>query len=440
MTETPFQKFLKSKGIREDTAAKWGVIGVGNEAHFKYPSGTKVRGGLEDGATRTFRFNGTSSLYTQPGRLHTTVFITEGESDCLRLSQELCDNGYGDRVSVVGLSGINGWKPEYARLFDGVEKIRIVLDNDEDYSVRASVDKAFGKLVSDLGRTRCRRIYLPSGVKDVVEFFGGYSFKSFVEIAKPSSTTNYTRLDLAADPPVHEWMVERLICQGDVTLLAGPPGIGKSMVAQALTVAVAEGHSHFLGQKLLVHGPVMYLDKENPQDVIYERLRGFGLTSEGIPNVHYYYRPEALLDRSPEALMDDALLIKPRLIVLDSLTRFHSQDENSAGTMNKLFNEGIIPLSRETGAAVLLLHHTNKMEGGSTYQRIRGSGDISAAPDNTLELLPTVATDLTTGKEKEAIKIVQGKARRTSKGRLPSFWIESNPVGDVSLEVVEDGF
>lgn len=428
---------LDERGIRKDTLDRWGVEVTGDAIKYHYAEGVKTRRQTPEG--RKFAYEGKSSLYHLPGPLKPTTFITEGEGDCLKLDQELRDGGFGDKVSVVGLSGVTGWKSEYANQFKGVDKVRVILDNDEDYQVRSTVDKAYSRIAADLGRSRVRRIYLPSTEKDICSFFTGYSLKSFLEIAKPSQTTNYSRLDLNATPPVHPWMVERLICQGDVTLLAGPPGIGKSMVAQALTVAVAEGRSTFLGQKLLVHGPVMYLDKENPQDVIYERLRGFGLTDKGIPLIHYYYRPDALLDRSPEALMDDAILIKPTLIVLDSLTRFHSQDENSAGTMNKLFNDSIIPLSRETGAAVLLLHHTNKMEGGSTYQRIRGSGDISAAPDNTLELLPTRATDMS-GQEKEAIRIVQGKARRTSKGRLPQFFIESNVVGDVSLEPVPDGF
>lgn len=437
--KTPFQQFLASKGIRPETAERWGVEDHGNEAHFNYTAGKKIRTNIDGIGDRGFKYSGDSSLYRLSDDLHDTVFMVEGESDCLRLWQALDDAGISDRVSVCALSGLNGWKQAYSKDFDGVSKIRVVLDNDEGYPQREAADKVFSKIRDDLGRNRVRRVYLPPDVKDVVLFFQNYSWKSFLEIAKPSSTTNYTRLDLNATPPHHEWMVERMICQGDVTLLAGPPGIGKSMIAQALTVAVAEGHSRFLGQKLLVSGPVMYLDKENPQDVIYDRLRMFGLTDKGKPLVHYYHRPEVYLDRSPEMLMDDALLIKPSLIVLDSLTRFHSQDENSAGTMNKLFNEGIIPLSRETGAAVLLLHHTNKGEGGSTYQRIRGSGDISAAPDNTLELMPTVATNKA-GVEREAIKIVQGKARRTSKGSLPRFFIESNPVGDVSLEVVEDGF
>jgi hypothetical protein len=33
----------------------------------------------------------------------------------------------------------------------------------------------------------------------------------------------------------------------------------------------------------------------------------------------------------------------PVLIVLDSLTRLHTDDENAAGAMSKLYNDGIKP-------------------------------------------------------------------------------------------------
>lgn len=182
----------------------------------------------------------------------------------------------------------------------------------------------------------------------------------------------------------------------------------------------------------------MYLDRENPQDVIYDRLRAFGLRNDVVGRLHYYHRPEAYLDRSPEKLLDDALLIQPKLIVLDSLVGFHQQEENSAGAMRHLFMDGIIPLARETGAAVLVLHHSGK-GGDDSYKRIRGSGDIQAAADNVIELTRTLAVD-DTGKEREAINLHQDKTRRSNRGKRVRFFIDTNVVGDVALTPVRDGF
>jgi AAA domain-containing protein len=74
----------------------------------------------------------------------------------------------------------------------------------------------------------------------------------------------------------------------------------------------------------------------------------------------------------------------PTLIVLDSLTRIHTQDENAVGAMSALYNDGIKPLARETGAAVVLIHHTNKGQ-RSSYTRARGSSDIVYAMDGGID-------------------------------------------------------
>lgn len=440
MTQTPFQTFLASKGISEQTAETWGVTGHGNEAHFPYPEGRKIRGNINGSGARTFKYEGKSGLYRRGERFGKTVFICEGESDPMRLDQELRDHGYPDEeVSVCGISGINGWKSEYALLFEGVEKIRALLDNDSDYSVRATVDKAYARMAADLGRSRVRRIYLPPQIKDVVLFFENYSFASFLTIAKPSQTTNYNRLDLNATPPEFKWLVDGLICQGDVSLLVGPPNVGKSFISMGLALGIAEGHDSFLGQRLRCNGSVLYIDEENPVDVVYHRLISLGMTAKGRENIHYYHRQGIRLDRNPEKVLDDALLIKPELIVIDSLTRFHSVDENNSGTINQLFNEAIMPLARETGASVVLLHHTKKGEFGSDFDVIRGSSDIGAAVDNAIRVVPTLAVN-DHGQEAPAIELRHIKSRRTKRGARFQIFIEEDPVGGISLVTAKDGF
>lgn len=444
MTQTPFQKLLASKGIRESTAERWGVVaGEGDTAVYPYPAGRKIRGNISGNDNRTFKFDGRSSLYRLPGSFHRTVFICEGEHDTLRLWQEFEDHGLTDKISVVGLSGINGWHQDYAKDFNGVEKIRIVLDQDEDYSVRASVDKSFTRMATDLGRSRVRRIYLPDTPSDICTFFGGYSFRSFVEIAKPNNKTNYDRLDLSATPPVAEWLVEGLICKGDITLVTGPPNIGKSMVmAQGLALAVAEGWDHFLGQPLNVPPeglPAMCIDKENPVDTVYTRLLGMGMTEKGMKNLHYFHMPDVRLDKYPEKLHDDAMIIKPAIITLDAITRMHSGEENDSGSVNRLFNEAIIPLGRESGAAVVVIHAVNKGDGSSSFNKIRGSSDFGYAIDNGIEISTAVAID-GQGIERDALELKHFKSRRTKRGARFTVFITEGIAGGIELEVAQDGF
>ena len=43
------------------------------------------------------------------------------------------------------------------------------------------------------------------------------------------------------DAPVVEWLVEAFLARGAVTLLAGAPGAGKSLLAQSLAAAAVNG-------------------------------------------------------------------------------------------------------------------------------------------------------------------------------------------------------
>lgn len=426
---------LDEKGIRQDTLNRWGVEITDDAIKYHYPEGIKTRRNTPEG--RKFSYEGKASLYRK-GMLNKTVFIVEGENDLLRLDQEFFDAGYSDQVSVVGLSGVQGWKREYANDFRDVEKVRIVLDQDEDYKVRGSVDQAFARMATDIGRARVRRIYLPETPSDICDFFKGYSLASFLQISKPSQTTNYNRLDLNAEPPVAEWLLDGLICKGDITLMTGPPNIGKSFITMGLALAVAEGWPTFLGQPLRSHGPVLCIDEENPVDVVYSRLLSMGMTAKGKENLHYYHRQGVRLDLNAEKVLDDALIIKPALITIDAMTRVHSQKEDDAGSINKLFNEAIIPLGRETGAAVIVIHAIGKGD-RQGWGKTRGSSDFEYAIDNGIEVSPTVATD-DRGQERDALSLSHFKSRRTKKGARFQVFLEQNPVGDISLEVAKDGF
>ena len=121
------------------------------------------------------------------------------------------------------------------------------------------------------------------------------------------------------------------------------------------------------------------------------------------------------------------------MIVLDSLTRFHTKDENNAGEMAKLFNDSINVLCRETGAAVLILHHTNKSDSNSSYVKTRGSSDIGAAIDCGIELRKT-------DHENNGFNLVHFKSRRTQAGGLTTVQICDTIDGKVELLTKTDVF
>jgi RecA-family ATPase len=172
-----------------------------------------------------------------------------------------------------------------------------------------------------------------------------------------------------------------MICGGDIHMLIGEPSIGKSWITMGMAIAVAGNAPTFLQRDVLTHGRVLYIDEESPQDLIYHRLHRLGLNPEIAKNIRYLSNENIRLDKQADDIVTEALDYDPELIILDSLTRFHTEDENNAGAMATLFNDALKPLARKTGAAVVLIHHANKTDSNSSYKRSRGSGDITAGAD-----------------------------------------------------------
>jgi hypothetical protein len=400
MTEKVFNWFNEHRGIRRETLEHFGVRVEDNDGdpvvHFPYVAGEKTRPNplrpLKDGERRfKFTYGVKPPLFNEAEAGRDVVFLVEGETDTMRLWQELhAENPEkAAKVGVVGLSGVDSWTDKtgqaqhYTEVLGRAKTVFVVLDNDSDYMVKAQVDGAWKRIVEDLGRRAARRVRLPDGVKDVCEFFDQMDLETLRLLCKrggPEGTqSRYRPLDLTKEPPEPRWLLDGLAALGDVTLLSGPPGVGKSWVTMGLTCAIAMGWSEFLGRKVLGQGRVLYVDQENPDDVIFQRLHKLGLDASGRSNLRYLWNQGVRIDRNPDEFLEEALDYSPTLILLDSLTRLHTQDENSAGSMSALFNEGIQPLARETGAAVILIHHTGKS--GTE----RGSIDIVASADAALK-------------------------------------------------------
>lgn len=427
LTESQKKWFTDNKGIQPETLDAFGVNSDDDYdwVVFSFPRGEKKRY-IGPGPRKFTGSSGRIGLFTKKTEEELSYcFLVEGETDAMRLWQEGKDKGI---THIYGMSGIYGLYDEDLPALDNYKTVFVILDNDEQngYKPAASVDSAWNKLRKSLG-LRARRVVLPDDVKDVVEFFDSYSINTFIDLLKKSKegTTHYTPLDLTAPPPEYEWLVHKLIARGDSTLLVGEPNVGKSWISLSLAVAVANGDDKWLKWDLNHQGRVLYIDEENPHDVVYHRLRQLGLKRH--ENMRYLHRQGVRLDRRFDLLLDEAIAYQPSLIVLDSLTRLHTQDENNAGAMAGLFNDSINVLTKETGSAILILHHTNKGDSTSSYVRTRGSSDIGAAVDCGLE-----ARAESPGR----FRLIHFKSRRKQAGDVTHIEIKDQPGNKVNLELV----
>lgn len=186
---------------------------------------------------------------------------------------------------------------------------------------------------------------------------------------------------LLGKPPTPLEFVLPGFVRATVGALVSPGGVGKSYWALAVAVAIGAGAKADLTGLKPAEGRVLVLSKEDPIEVLEQRIHAMARVlpkSVSYGNVDYRSCIGMDIDVMAEAWFD--VLVEAargaRLVILDTLTRFHRLDENSAQDMGQLLTQ-LERLAQRSGASVLFLHHTSKaavMTGqASLQQAARGS-------------------------------------------------------------------
>lgn len=179
---------------------------------------------------------------------------------------------------------------------------------------------------------------------------------------------------------------------GTVGALVAPGATGKSFFAleAAMSIACSVAGGDLVGLAPAHTGRVVYLAGEDPQPALVRRVHAIGqhLNQSAREAIAENLMLEPIMGKRLN-VMDEAHLRRvidysagARLIVLDTLTRIHSLDENSNGDMAHLVSV-LEHIAATTGAAVLYLHHVNKgsARDGQTDQQQAARG-ASALIDN----------------------------------------------------------
>lgn len=193
-------------------------------------------------------------------------------------------------------------------------------------------------------------------------------------------------LDLMASftepPPPIDYVLPNMVA-GTVGALVSPGGAGKSMLILQLAAQIAGGPD-LLEVGELPTGAVVYLPAEDPPVTIHHRLHALGayLTAAQRQAVADGLLIEPLIGKCPNIMARDwfdglkRAAEGHRLMVLDTLRRFHIEEENASGPMAQVVGR-MEAIAADTGCAIVFLHHTNKsaaMAGaGDQQQASRGS-------------------------------------------------------------------
>ncbi len=243
-----------------------------------------------------------------------------------------------------------------------------------------------------------------------------------------------------------------------VGLMIAQEGGGKSFLALEIGFAKATDHD-ITGIGVTGPGRVVYFSKEDPPEIIEERIqsiRPFIKSAEAMARadnleiVSLYGKPATLV--SEKTMVNEKLIrqiIKAGagkdLLIFDTLRKLHDLEENSSGEM-KILLEIFDRIALETGAAVLLIHHTNKSANLNGQQ-----GDQSSARgSNVLVGNTRWSLHLETVKSESGEKRVKVTIPRASYGPEGGEWwleridggvlVAAEPIiAGISLPTIKEG-
>jgi hypothetical protein len=158
-----------------------------------------------------------------------------------------------------------------------------------------------------------------------------------------------------------EWMVEPLIQRGQSVALFSTAKTGKSLLCLEVAAALASGRE-VLGNPARDPIPVLYVDLENTQQDIKDRLIDLDYGPDDLDNLNYLSFPNLpALDseRGGRDLLAVALAHHAELVIIDTVSRVIAGKENDADTFHALYRYAIVPLKAHS-VSVLRLDHAGK--------------------------------------------------------------------------------
>jgi len=252
-------------------------------------------------------------------------------------------------------------------------------------------------------------------------------------------------------PPVDLDYVLPGLLAGSVGAIIAAGAVGKSMMS-IQTCSTLAGGPDTLGLCdwqpgwTPQIGRVVYLSAEDPTVVMNTRLYAMGhvrtpdgrnmMTDEHMDKLATNLCIAPLVGKMTDLMSPDwqswilQVTQGARLVVIDTLRRFHRLDENDGGAMAGLlaFMEMVC---LENGCSILFLHHTNKA-GGSEQQASRGSSvltDNVRYQANLVTMTPEEAVSANVLPELRRMFVKIGFPKVNYTAPMPSQWMQRTTGG-----------
>ncbi|MGH3502552.1 MAG: AAA family ATPase [Nocardioidaceae bacterium] len=200
--------------------------------------------------------------------------------------------------------------------------------------------------------------------------------------------TSWTAAELMATRfPEPKWAVPGLITEG-VSLLAGPPKVGKSYLCLGLAHAVATGGQALEGIPVDA-GDVLYLALEDTGRRLQNRMRRI-LGGQRAPSQLTLATTCPAMPQGGDTAITSWLERHPhaRMIVLDVLAKMRgpSAPGVSAYDADYAAISRVKNIADHHGVAIVLVHHVRKASSEDFLAEVSGTNGLAGAADTTLVL------------------------------------------------------
>ena len=347
----------------------------------------------KDGTWSMKRPEGSLPIYFKNKYKGMPIIINEGEK-----ALRGCEAIVGDKFnSCTWHGGVNAWKKaDWSPIFG--KKVYIFPDNDE------AGDKCAMELYEYLRENKCKVdvIKPPKTFNEKDDLYDAYERNTFKNAEDfedyinnnlkyiPNDDVEFLDYDdMEANDTPPEWLIDTILEKGTVVSVYAEPKAGKSFVGISMMLSVATGKSWYDYDS--EQSGVLYLCGEGNKSIFKRLLAWEKHFKTDIRKAPFKVSKEAvgiLDDKKYDKLLEKAHDVKSDLgslglIIIDTLQRnFGSGDENSTSDMNQ-FIQRIDRLKHETGACIMVIHHTGHAGSKSNgIRRGRGSSVLPASIDS----------------------------------------------------------
>lgn len=185
-----------------------------------------------------------------------------------------------------------------------------------------------------------------------------------------------------------EWIWRPYVPRGELTLVSGDGGVGKSFFMAYLMAEFSKGRNPDIDMSIFCGQgwqplKVLYISAEDSiEKTTKSRLVGLGANEDNIDV--FFYRGGWGFD--DEIFQSTVKANKYDVIIFDPLKSLLTGDYNKANEIRQELSP-LLDLAHETKAAIIGIHHNNKNEFQSAAAKVSGSSEFVNIPRNVITVV-----------------------------------------------------